>query len=108
MESLKRLIYKFYSRKHITISVRLDTPTIIAMEELKSNYGLNNSNLIRLSIWMMTIILDPTITLKQLLTREAINTLAGGGDVPIVDALKPLGKVLEERISKYYKAYMEY
>jgi hypothetical protein len=107
MESLKRIIYKFYSRKHTTISVRLDTPTIIMMEELKSNYGLNSSSLIRLSIWFMAILLDPTVTLKQILTQDAIDKLKKGEDVVVLDALKSIGKVLEDRVSKYYKSYME-
>jgi hypothetical protein len=107
MENVKRVISKFYSRKHITVSVRLDTPTYMIVEDMKKVFDLNSSELFRLSIWLLAILLDPNVTLKQVLTDEAIGKLCRGDNVTLVDALRSLGDILEEKVKEYYKLYKE-
>jgi len=105
VEGLKRVIQKFYSPKHITISMRLDTPTYIAAEELKSALNLNTSQLFRLSVWLLSLLFDKSTTVRQLLSAEALEKVAKGEDVPFVEALSPLGKLLEGKAKDYYRKY---
>jgi len=107
MENVKRIINKFYSRKHIMVSIRLDAPTYIVVEDIKKSFNLNNSELFRLAVWILAILLDPNATLRQILTDEAINKLCNDGDISFIDSLSSLGNVLENRVKEYYKFYKE-
>jgi hypothetical protein len=103
LEELKRLIRRFYTYKNILTSIRMDIPTSMAVNRLREVFDLNISEVFRLSVWIMALLFDPQTTLKQILTDEAINKLKEGNDVSVIDALKPLGKLLEERIERYLR-----
>jgi len=101
IEELKKLMRRFYTYKNILTSIRLDMPTYMVVNELKENFNLSASEVFRLSVWVMAILFDPSVTVKQIFTDEAIDKLMCGGDVNVIDSLKPLGRLLEERINRY-------
>jgi len=103
MENIKRIIRRFYTYKSITISTRIDQPTALIIEELKNNFNLNTSEVIRLSVWLVAILFDPAITLDQILTKEAIEKLKKNENISVIDALQSIGKLLEEKVEKYLK-----
>ena len=102
-EELKRLVRKIYSQKDMITTVRLDVPTYYVVEELRKAFGISRGEAMRLSAWLTAIILDPSITVRRALSREAIEKITKGEDVPLIDALRPLGKLLEEEIEKLTK-----
>jgi hypothetical protein len=102
VESLKRVVRALYSPKHSVKSVRFDTPTLILLSELSSATGMNASEVVRLSLWITAVLVDPSTTLRQVLTEEAIERLKRGEDVALVDALDRLGSLLAEKARRYY------
>jgi len=97
VEGLKRVIQKFYSPKHITISMRLDTPTYIAAEELKSALNLNTSQLFRLSVWLLSLLFDKSTTVRQLLSAEALEKVPKERTCPLSRPLAPWASYLRAR-----------
>ena len=103
MESIKRIINKLYSRKSIITTIRLDVPTTILVDELSTAFNLTRSEVLRISLWLTAILMDPNTTLRQILSKEAIEKLTRGEDTPVVDAIKQIGSLLENKAKKYYK-----
>jgi len=87
VESVKRVMSKFYSRKVNIKTVRVDWPTQLLIEEMAQTLGLSESEIIRASVWITSILLDKSVSLRQVLKQEAVEKLASGGDTPVVDAL---------------------
>jgi hypothetical protein len=104
MEDIKRVARRFYSHKSIITTIRLDRPTLAVLEVMKRDLGVTGAEALRLSLWIVAILLDPSTTLRQVLSPEAVEKLKKGEDVSVVDALSPLGKLLEEWMERYVKA----
>jgi predicted DNA-binding protein len=103
VESIKRVIRALYSPKHSVKSVRFDTPTLILLNELSSATGMTASDVVRLSLWITAVLVDPSTTLRQILSEEAVERLKRGEDVALIDAVGKLGSVLAEKTKRYYR-----
>jgi hypothetical protein len=102
VESIKRVIRALYSPKHSVKSIRFDTPTLILLSELSSATGMTASDVMRLSLWITAVLVDPSTTLRQVLSEEAIERLKRGEDMALVDAVGKLGSLLAEKARRYY------
>ena len=78
------------------LSVRLDLPTKLALEELERVLGLKTSDVVRAAIWFMVVLTDKNMTVRKALTESALKTLAEGSDLPLIDALKTFREMLAE------------
>lgn len=103
IKELRRLLHKIYASKNMITTVRLDYPTSCLIEELSKGLGISKGEVMRLSVWLTAILLDPSTTVKRVFEKEAIKKIKKGEDIALIDALKGLGKVLEEEMEKYTK-----
>jgi hypothetical protein len=101
MESIKRAIKRLQARKTSIKSVRVDWPTMAVIEEVAQQLELSDSEVIRGSVWIVSILLDKSVTLRQVLRQEAIEKLVKGEDVAVIDALR-----LENLIVEKFKSYV--
>jgi hypothetical protein len=103
VESLKRVVRALYSPKHSVKSVRFDTPTLILLSELSSATGMTASDVVRLSLWITAVLVDPSTTVRQVLSDEAIERLKRDEDIALIDAVGKLGLLLAEKTRRYYR-----
>jgi hypothetical protein len=100
MENIKRIMNKLYSRKSNIKSIRVDWPTQALIEEMAQQFETTDSEIIRASVWIVSILLDKNVTLRQVLRPEAIEKLISGDDVSVVDALS-LDNLIVNRFKNY-------
>jgi len=87
MENIKRVMGKLYARKANIKSIRVDWPTQALIEEMAQQLESTDSEVIRASVWIVSILLDKNVTLRQVLRPDAIEKLVKGEDVAVIDAL---------------------
>jgi hypothetical protein len=76
--------------KESFLSVRLDYVTKRLLRIASKKLGKRMSSIVRASLWLTFILLDPDTTLRKILKPEAIERLCRGEDVVFADSLKPI------------------
>jgi len=84
-------------RKIYLLTVRLDYPTYLAIQEIKKALGAKRvSRVVRMCIWYTLLLNDPKLTVFKALKPEAINKIKEGVDMPLSEAIKPMNELFKE------------